>query len=653
MWFTLLILLGLILIGGLSIRKARHIVIQEAEETVALLAGEKAQFIHNELRSQEQMITLISQREDIRGMDWSIQKEILNRQVGNTDFITLGVVDLNGSVNYQDGTSDNLKDETHIISALKGETSVSELCYSQSTDEITIVFTAPIEVGGRVVGALTGERDAYFLSDMVDTIQYEETGHGYIIDGAGTNIANPDREYVKNKYNSIELSKTDPSLETVVTSLNTMISEDKGLTGYNFLGQDFYVGFASIPETNWTMVVNVPVNEVLGAIPSMENTIVLYAFIILLISAASTYVIGDQISKPIIRITNHLEKIAALDLSEDIAPDLLSKKSEVGTLAKSIESITISLRDITKNIDDSSSQVASTSEELTAATGQSTITSQEVTMTAQDIASGASSQAISTQEGTSKAIGLGDALGQNQAYMDNLSTSYSHVTRVVAEGLDEIENLDKITTESDLAIKDIYQVILKTNASSSQIGQASQMIASIADQTNLLALNAAIEAARAGEAGRGFAVVADEITKLAEQSSSSTREIDQIVSDLQGNAQNAVSTMERVSEISDEQTNSVASNKDKYLEISATMKESEKAIHQLIGSDQEIVKMKDSILESLHSLSAIAQQNSAATQEVAASMEEQYAATEEISTGSEALSKLAHDLQAIVRRIKV
>jgi methyl-accepting chemotaxis protein len=60
------------------------------------------------------------------------------------------------------------------------------------------------------------------------------------------------------------------------------------------------------------------------------------------------------------------------------------------------------------------------------------------------------------------------------------------------------------------------------------------VIRSIADQTNLLALNAAIEAARAGDQGRGFAVVADEVRSLAQRTQTSTKEIDKMISSLQG-----------------------------------------------------------------------------------------------------------------------
>lgn len=64
---------------------------------------------------------------------------------------------------------------------------------------------------------------------------------------------------------------------------------------------------------------------------------------------------------------------------------------------------------------------------------------------------------------------------------------------------------------------------------SHQMTGFARTIRDISDQINLLSLNAAIEAARAGDRGRGFAVVADEISKLADQTAGSIKEIDSLM----------------------------------------------------------------------------------------------------------------------------
>ena len=212
----------------------------------------------------------------------------------------------------------------------------------------------------------------------------------------------------------------------------------------------------------------------------------------------------------------------------------------MGVLARSLQNVIENIRDVINEINLFSNRVLATSEELSATTQQSALAIEEVSKTVEEIARSASHQAESTEKGSTKALVMGRAIGKNKEYMKNMNKVTSKVVEAVEEGLMEINNLSKITQEYNQAAEEIRHAILKTEESSNEIGQASNMISSIAEQTNLLALNAAIEAARAGEAGRGFAVVAEEIRKLAEESQSSTKTIHQIVSDLQDNAQNVV-----------------------------------------------------------------------------------------------------------------
>lgn len=92
-----------------------------------------------------------------------------------------------------------------------------------------------------------------------------------------------------------------------------------------------------------------------------------------------------------------------------------------------------------------------------------------------------------------------------------------------------VDSLDHMYSSSFSVLEKTYKDSVELYKLTLFTDEILSAIVSITDQINLLALNAAIEAARAGEAGRGFAVVADEVRKLSEKSSSSTKEISNVL----------------------------------------------------------------------------------------------------------------------------
>jgi methyl-accepting chemotaxis protein len=217
---------------------------------------------------------------------------------------------------------------------------------------------------------------------------------------------------------------------------------------------------------------------------------------------------------------------------------------------------------------------------------------------------------------------------------------------IVQQTIASIEHLTKGVEQAGNALQQ-----LQDNADN--IGSILDVIRGISDQTNLLALNAAIEAARAGEHGRGFAVVAEEIRKLAEQSKSSTVEIDVALKRLNLDAENLVRVADELKGVVADQLLGVSVTTEQFSSIKGAIDDIVLKIGSIDTAGNNMLIKKDHIMEVMTNLSAIAEENAASTEETAASTEEQSANIIEMSAKSEELATMAIKLKRASEYFKI
>ena len=178
--------------------------------------------------------------------------------------------------------------------------------------------------------------------------------------------------------------------------------------------------------------------------------------------------------------------------------------------------------------------------ELTSLVGQAQRSAIQVTTSVNEIAATARQQQATATETAATTTQIGATSREIAATSRDLVRTMNEVSHAAEQtaGLAGTGQVGLSRMESTMhhvmdAAGSVNARLATLNEKAGNINQVVTTIARVADQTNLLSLNAAIEAEKAGEAGRGFSVVATEIRRLADQTSVSTWDIEQMLKEMQ------------------------------------------------------------------------------------------------------------------------
>lgn len=344
--------------------------------------------------------------------------------------------------------------------------------------------------------------------------------------------------------------------------------------------------------------------------------------LILFIAVVISVWLGRLISIPLRATVNHLSAMAGGDYSRELT---FRANGEFIELKESANKLAAAMREVLGSLQKAGGEITGV----------------------------AASNADFSHDLSQRIRGQADDLNSIATAMTEMEASCHHVAESVRDTHQLVESVNSRVDESketasanmecvnelEEQIQQTSGKLKKLESASHDIGRITESIDEIANQTNLLALNAAIESARAGEFGRGFAVVADEVRQLAQKTTSSTDTIRGLVNRLQGDAAEAVSSME-------DSFQRLESVKSLITDASKGVETIREAVDQIRNSAEHVRTGMDEQEDVSRSVSRN-------VTEISGSSSENLAEIEQLVATSDQLKASMSDIEALIGRFRV
>lgn len=386
---------------------------------------------------------------------------------------------------------------------------------------------------------------------------------------------------------------------------------------------------------------------------TVKTTTIYLGLLALLIVIAVSIFLTRMITKPLATVGARLDDMSQGHFDRDIDAAYLQRSDEFGDMGRSFDRMLKNIRQLIGQIAQGAEQIAASSEELTASAEQSAQASNQVASAVTEMAQGTEKQVSAVNDTSAIVQQISATMEELAATAQEMADKANSTSKATVAGQNAVDHAINQMKNVGLGAQKAHGAAGELEAGSRQIAVIVGLISSIAGQTNLLALNAAIEAARAGEQGRGFAVVAEEVRKLAEQSEQAARQIKDLIGTNDNNIKNVVGVIGNTINEIDQGVTLVGRAGDGFGEIRGLVDSVARQVGDISKALGEIAVGSQRIVGSMKEVETISRTAAEEAQTVSAATEEQSASNEEIASASQALSRLAGDLQSAMGKFRI
>lgn len=521
--------------------------------------------------------------------------------------------------------------------------------YEPSGNNPVIFMSSPIFEQGRIIGQLVAEVSLDYVSRLLDRREgLGETGKVYLI---GQDKLFRSELFVSDGTETLLTQK----LETGLADTALANQEGATLQTQDFRGVDTLVSYSQIKVGNlkWAIFAEMDIAEIMAAPNKIRNTALLFNAIVFVIVALIASITARGLRKPMQRMVQVTEQIGAGDLTVQLEQTYLSRKDEIGDMARAFKQMQSSLTEILGQVKEAAVSLNQSTQEINGNATDVSSSTEHIANIVIEVVGAADHQVNRMEHTLTLAERLSNGIQVVASNAEQVAHSAAEMQKNALSGRQAMEGIIGQMQEIHGSVQESSNVISKLDGLSHQISHMIQAITQIANQTNLLALNAAIEAARAGEHGKGFAVVAGEVRKLSEGTNEAAQNIIQIVSEIQKGTQQAVEQMQKGSQRVEHGLQTARQSGDMFHQIERTI---DQVTRDIEGVSTEVSKMNPSALEVVRfaeEVSASSTQASSGMQSISAAIEEQSASMNMIATSTEQLAGLACELEKSLERFTI